>query len=149
MPTLTNAVDNTVDRMMIVSSYEANLLYPVMKDAHGTTLHLYKPRCNAAYAAIDQLDLHMVPSRSPSPSVPRSLAVQLILFAGQLYVTTHEDHLEICQFLGVWMEEFTDDMQADGWSIAADRFVLRDGRGRVGGDSRMRQSSVHFIKPLM
>lgn len=138
-----------VDRMMILSPYEANLLYPKMKDANTTTLHLYKPWCNATYNPIDRLDLHMVPCRDVPPSIPTSLAVQLSLFAGQLYLSTHEDYLAICRFLGLWTKDLTEEMEAAGWDIAADRFIKRDGDGHTGGPSSMQQSPVCFVRGLM
>lgn len=134
---------------MLICPYEANLLYTTMKAAKHATLHLYKPRCNSAYAAIDHLTLHTVPWRVATPLVPRAHVTPLSLFAGQLYLSSYKNYLEMCEFLGLWMGELTEAMEKVGWSIAADWFILRDGSGRVGRSSIMRQSPVHFVRALM
>ncbi|KAM3420188.1 hypothetical protein BST61_g3479 [Cercospora zeina] len=73
---------DTIDRLLIISPYEANELYPSMATSKAT-LHLFKPRSNSGYAPLDRLDFHTVPIQS-RPCVPRSLAIQLNLFSGQL-----------------------------------------------------------------
>ena len=144
-----NADGSEVDCMMVISPYEANRLYVRMKDARRTTLHLYKPWCNVTYDAIDRLDLHTVPHRAPPPVVPTSLAVRLGLFAGQLYLSSYHDYLAICEYLGLWTKDLTEEMEAAGWQIEADRFIKRDGNGRTGGSSGIRQSPLSFLRDLM
>lgn len=143
------AVGSEVDCMMVVSPYEANRLYHRMRDAKKTTLHLYKPWCNATFETIDRLNLHTVPYRNIPLSIPTSLAVQLCLFAGQLYLSSYDDYLAVCGYLGLWTRDLTEDMEVAGWEIAPDRFIRRDGNGRAGGRSDMRQSPVRFLHDLM
>lgn len=144
-----DAEGSKMDCIMIVSPFEANSLYVRMKDAKRTTLHLYKPWCNLAYESIDRLTLHTVPHRAAPPSIPTLLAIRLCLFGGQLYLSSHPDYLAICRYLGLWMGDLTDDMEAAGWEIAADCFIQRDGEGRAGGRSDMQQSPVSFVRELM
>lgn len=58
------------------------------------------------------------------PAVPRELVLQLNLFAGQLYLRTHEEYVEMCRFLGLACV-------ANGGVVGAgDGFFV----GRVGGE---------------
>ncbi|KAF2217449.1 hypothetical protein CERZMDRAFT_92099 [Cercospora zeae-maydis SCOH1-5] len=136
---------DTIDRMLIISPYEANELYPSMSTSKAT-LHLYKPRGNPGYAPLDRLDFHTVPIQS-RPSVPRSLAIQLNLFAGQLYFSSYEDYLETCKFLGLSTRTVSEDMV--GWQQDATGFILQDDQGRRGGESGLENSPVNFMKVLM
>ena len=140
---------NTIDRIIIISPYEANQLYRSMEVSTVATLHVYKPRCNSGYASLDQLDLHTIPARAAPPIVPRVLAMQLNLFAGQLYIGSYGEYQEICRFLGLSTETLTKEMSAQGWKVGADGFILSDGEGRIGGKSGVKQSPVNFLKVLM
>lgn len=139
---------NNIDRVMIISSYEANLLYPLMKNCKTTAIHLYKPRSNLGYAPLT-LGFHTVPGQPTSTSIPRSLNVQLNLFAGQLYITSYEDYLEICNFLGLATERVTAEMSARGWKVGPDGFIISDESGRTGGSSGLAKSPTAFLKALM
>jgi hypothetical protein len=145
---------NTVERILIISPWEANQLYTRMRQSTAATLHLYKPRSNSGYAPLDGLDFHTVagsPYSSP-PTVPRALAVQLGLFAGQLYISSHGDYLEICSFLDLSPHALTStkEMSEHGWKLSADGFILSDDQGRAGGaSSGLKQSPVNFFKLLM
>jgi len=138
---------DTVERIMIISPYEANQLCGRMESS-VTTLHLYKPRVNSGYASLDALVFHTIPARSTSPSVPRFLAVQLNVFSGQLYINSYEDYLETCQFLGLSPRTLTKEMEEQGWKVDADGFILCDDQGRIGGDSKLKESPVSFLKAL-
>jgi hypothetical protein len=148
---LTNRIKatNIVDRILIISPREANKLYTSMRHSPGATLHLYKPRSNSGYAPLDRLDFHTVSAHAMVPTVPRALAVQLDLFAGQLYISSYEDYLEICNFLGLSPVALTKAMSDSGWKLSADGFILSDDQGRVGGASGLKQSPVNFFKVLM
>ncbi|KAI5366675.1 hypothetical protein Slin14017_G043150 [Septoria linicola] len=139
---------NEVDRILVISPFEANQLMQTMNDSHGATLHVYKPRCNSGYATLDDLLLHTVSVKAP-PVVPRSRAIQLNLFAGQLYISSHEDYLEICRFLGLSTQAVTQEMADQGWRQDAAGFILRDEKGRIGGESGLSKSPVSFFKVLM
>lgn len=141
--------NEAIQQVLIISPYEANELRDRTDRSPAITMHLYKPQTNLNYAALDKLDLHSIPARRPALPVPRALAIQLSLFAGQLYVSTYEDYVEICKFLGLAAEVVTAEMAANGWNVAADGFILADAEGRFGGESGLRQSPLKFIKTLM
>ena len=95
-----------------------------VKNSKCTALHLYKPRCNMAYDPQDALDFYTTPSQVTPLALPRQLAVPLNLFAGQLYLSSYDDYLATCDFLGLSAEA-----AQDGWEIAGDGFILKDGEG--------------------
>lgn len=134
--------------IMIVSEYEANLLLPRMTNTI-TALHKYKARSNAGYDSLDKLDLFTASGNHAQPVIPRHLSAQLSLFAGQLYITTYDDYLEICEFLGISAKLLSSTMEAEGWKVGSDGFILRDEKGRTGGSSGLTKSPVNFFKILM
>lgn len=140
---------NTIQQVLIISPFEANELRDRTDRSRKITLHLYKAQTNLNYASLDKLDFHSIPTRLPPLSILRPLAIQLNVFAGQLYFSSYEDYLQICKFLGLAAELVTAEMVAAGWTVAADGFILSDGDGRLGGGSELRQSPLKFIKTLM
>lgn len=138
-----------VDRIIIISPYEANQLYKSMEGSTAATLHIYKPRCNSGYATMDQLDFHTVTAQVGPSIVPRRLAMQLALFSGQLYISSYGDYKEICNFLSLSTKALTQEMSELGWKVAADGFILSDEQGRSGGGSGPWESPVGFFKILM
>ncbi|KAF2170452.1 hypothetical protein M409DRAFT_51492 [Zasmidium cellare ATCC 36951] len=140
---------SVIDYLMVISPYEANMLFPRMSKSKGATLHVYKPRVNSGYAPLDALKFQTIPVRDPAPPVPRQLASQLNVFAGQLYMTSYEDYVETCSFLGLSPKALSKEMEAQGWKVSADGFILSDEDGRVGGSSGLNKSPVSFLKSLM
>ncbi|GAB7331594.1 hypothetical protein MBLNU13_g02973t1 [Cladosporium sp. NU13] len=134
--------------IMIVSEYEANLLLPRMTNTI-TALHKYKARSNAAYKPLDKLDLFTASANHTAPFITDYLSAQLSLFAGQLYISTHDDYLAICKFLGLSAKLLSSTMEAEGWKVSSDGFIVRDEKGRVGGSSGLTKSPVNFFKILM
>lgn len=137
-----------VEVAFIVSEYEANFLLPRMR-GKTTTLHKYKARYNAGLGALDKLDIFTVSGSTKPPVMPRTLSVQLSLFAGQLYISSYEDYVEIYRFLGISADILTIEMEKQGWKVSTDNFVLRDGQGRVGGGSGIKKSPINFLQILM
>lgn len=134
--------NETVRHMVIISPYEAQELMPKIKISKFATLHIYAPRQNQAFPALDTLDLYSVSARPEPPILPRHLIVQLNLFAGQLYLGSFEEYIELCDLLGLaW------DKTQEG--VAADGFILKGGSD--GGKSRctFTHSPVKFLKVLM
>ncbi|KAK3669652.1 hypothetical protein LTR78_010469 [Recurvomyces mirabilis] len=138
-----------VASLLLISPYEANLLYRTMKCENKTSLHVYKPRTNAAYRALDDLSFYSVPCRPSQVSIPRSLALQLDLFAGQLYLSSYSDYMELCSFLGLYTGSVSDAMAKSGWIVAPDGFINRDGEGRIGGESGLTKSPVSLARSLL
>jgi len=79
------------------------------------------------------------------PTLPRNLIIQLNLFAGQLYLSSYQEYVEVCQFLGLAYEK-----TEDGAVVAADGFIISQ-NGIVGPGSQctFRDSPVKFLKVLM
>ncbi|KAE8413949.1 hypothetical protein BDV36DRAFT_299463 [Aspergillus pseudocaelatus] len=80
-----NSTDHkpTVNHMVIVSPYEAQELYPSIKDSKHVTLHLYAPRSNLGLKPLDKLDLYNVSGEvTGALYIPRSFIIELNLFAG-------------------------------------------------------------------
>lgn len=133
----------TIEHMMVISPFEARELLPAIQQSDVVALHLYAPRSNLSYRPLDTLDLYTVPERLKTRRIPRRLATELNLFAGQLYFDSFERYVDACRFLGISYET-----PKEGEEIAADGFILRDGEGRVGGESGLRSSPVAFFKAL-
>jgi hypothetical protein len=132
---------NVIKNMMIVSPYEAQVLLPKIKESKFVALHLYAPRPNLSFCALDGLDLYTVPALAESRIVPRHFAVQLNLFSGQLYLNSYEEYVEMCKFLGLaWQKT------EDGCVVAADGFIMR--RDGVSGmaTSTFTKSPVTFLR---
>ena len=103
-------------------------------------LHLYRPQCNLVHRSFDRLDFFAIPAQAKSVTIPRSVLIQLDLFAGQLYLSSYEDYLEACTFHGL-----AADLPKGLESVAADGFILRDSKGRDGTG----MSPVKFLQMLM
>ncbi|KAK6438571.1 hypothetical protein LTR95_005223 [Oleoguttula sp. CCFEE 5521] len=118
---------NTVDQIVIISPYEANPLLPTMKYNSSAALHVYKPCVNSAFGMLDDFNLYTVPGSLRKSTVPRSLAVRLNLFAGQLYIRSYEDYQEICAFMGLCSVTLTQEMSQEGWKLDPDGFIASAG----------------------
>ncbi|KAI1763802.1 hypothetical protein GGR53DRAFT_466937 [Hypoxylon sp. FL1150] len=130
-----------IDVILIISPYEAEKLMPKMRSAGRgrVTMHLYKPRCHAGHRSFDSLDFFTIPARQTDLKVPPTLAVQLNLFAGQLYFGTYGDYLTTCAFLGL-----AADVPKEGQDVAADGYIRRDRNGKA----RFDKSPVRFLRGL-
>lgn len=143
------AEDGDIKHMMIISPYEAEELLPLMKTVKKTALHLYAPRSSLELRPLDGLDLYTV-SDGPATKPPRRLVVQLNLFAGQLYLSSYAEYLELCKYLGLAWEDSN-----EGQNVAADGFIVRrDKSGDDGCDGELgrcgfKESPVKFLKVLM
>ncbi|KAF8851671.1 hypothetical protein BDZ45DRAFT_140606 [Acephala macrosclerotiorum] len=129
----------SVKYMLIISPFEAQRIMPDVSASKTTTLHLYAPRPTLGFRALDTLDLFTVPSR-PDLILPRNLVVLLNLFAGQLYLDSFKEYIEVCELLGLaW------DKSEEGCGVAADGFILQNGNVK----SSFQSSPTRFLKVLM
>ncbi|EJT72145.1 hypothetical protein GGTG_09012 [Gaeumannomyces tritici R3-111a-1] len=92
--------------VVLLSPWEANALMPAFEAGRtAARLHLFAPRTSLHTRSAENLQLYVIPSLpSPPPlkwQVPRELVIALLLFAGQLYLRSHEDYVYACEFLGV------------------------------------------------
>lgn len=136
---------HTVKHLVIISPYEADELLDEVSKSATTTLHLYSPCHSLNYRALDHLMLYTTPERSTAPIIPRHLIIQLNLFSGQLYLSSYDEYLAVCEFLNLASE-----MTPDGWTVAADGFILSRGmENGVSSKPRFRSSPVQFLKILI
>ncbi|KAE8351981.1 hypothetical protein BDV28DRAFT_149490 [Aspergillus coremiiformis] len=140
-----DSTGRTVAHMVILSPYEAQELYGSIRDSRHVTLHLYAPRSNSGLQPLDRLDLYNISGNVQDDlCIPRSLIIQLNLFAGQLYLSSYEEYVEVCDFLGVAWEPKGEDS-----IVAADGFILHDRRIDESSTSSFRHSPIKFLKVFM
>ncbi|KAE8167729.1 hypothetical protein BDV40DRAFT_295354 [Aspergillus tamarii] len=102
--------------MVVISPYEAQELYPSIKESKHVTSHLYAPRSN--------LDLYNVSGESTNAlCIPWGFIIELNLFAEQFYLSSYEEYVEACDFLGVAWKPMGDDSL-----VTTDGFILRRDR---------------------
>jgi hypothetical protein len=136
--------NSAVEHMMIISPHEAQELQAKTKTSELVAMHLYTPRPNLGFRALDGLDLYTVPAQLGKRSLPRQLILQLNLFAGQLFLGSFGEYIEMCKFLGLaW------DKTEEGSVVAPDGFILQESRDQKAGRSRFSKSPVKFLQVLM
>ncbi|KAK3293166.1 uncharacterized protein B0H64DRAFT_327170 [Chaetomium fimeti] len=128
-------------RMVLVSSWEANVLKAVLETASQEAerkksagggggggsrvfLRAYLPRSSLSFDSLEDLAVYTVPAAADPPVPPPELVTQLNLFAGQLYLRSYADYVRLCRYLGLSYRENEGEEE-----IAADGFV-----GRAGGE---------------
>ncbi|KAE8360087.1 hypothetical protein BDV27DRAFT_161990 [Aspergillus caelatus] len=138
---------STVNQMVIISPYEAQGLYPSIKESKHVTLHLYAPRSSLGLKPLDKLDLYNVSGEVTNAlCIPRGFIIELNLFAGQLYLSSYEEYVEVCDFLGVAWQPMGEDSL-----VATDGFILRQDKNNRAErlESTFRQSPIKFLNFLM
>ncbi|KIW82284.1 hypothetical protein Z517_05311 [Fonsecaea pedrosoi CBS 271.37] len=136
--------DNNIKHVVIISPYEAQMLLTDIRSSTRVTLHLYAPRPNLGIRPIDGLDLYRVTAMLTPSTLSRQYVYQLNLFAGQLYLDSFQEYVEVCTLLGVASEA-----AKEGSTIAADGFIIRDCNGQVHSASTFRDSPVSCLRVLM
>lgn len=136
--------------VVIISPFEAQELLPDIRRRKKTTLHIYSARPSLETSPLDDLTLYTVPSTPPNQAqeaLPPRIAVQLNLFAGQLYFKSFEDYVELCNMLRICWKETTrgDDIAPDGFiqkaNSRAGKLVVRN--------SAFVKSPVNFLKAFL
>jgi hypothetical protein len=133
--------DRAVQRLVIISPYEAQELLPSIKKSGNVFMHLYATRSNLSFPALDALKLHTIPALDANWELPRHLRLQLNLFAGQPYFNSFSDYRETSEILGLaWKAT------EDGVSVQADGFIVRE-----PGDPKTRPSTspISFLQVLL
>lgn len=128
-----------VEHLIIISPYEANNLLAVIQETAKVTLHLFSPRTNVSYESLDRLDLWTVGRKFSPETVPRTLTVQLNLFAGSLYLRSYEEYVELCDMLGLLRAN-----AQKGQSALPDGFITTS-----VGKWRLAKSPVPFFRALL
>jgi len=85
--------------IVAVSPYEVDQLLPQIRDSTAVKLHLFAPRGNLFMRTFEDLDRFVLPGDPPAIPLQRSLAMQLNLFAGSLYLRDHAMYKDVCAAL--------------------------------------------------
>jgi hypothetical protein len=130
---------DTIQALIILSPFEANKLLPDLQSSSKVTLHLFSPCSNASLTPIDKLELHNVGRTFSADEVPRSLTMQLNLFAGSLYLRSYTEYGELCDFLGLLRGKVK-----PGQRVSSDGFIVPP-TGAWG----LKESPVPFLRALL
>ncbi|KAL2886155.1 hypothetical protein HOO65_070617 [Ceratocystis lukuohia] len=138
--------------LLIISPFEAEIAVDIVKRSQGlVSLHLYSPRVNFGLPSLDNLDLFVISANAKhqdllpmTKETAPSLIRELNLFAGQIYMSSFDEYLAICNYLGI-----TTEPAREGEDIAIGGFINRDMQGQVGGGSNFLKSPVHFFRRVM
>ncbi|PHH52919.1 hypothetical protein CFIMG_005390RA [Ceratocystis fimbriata CBS 114723] len=138
--------------LLVISPFEAEIAVDIIKRSPGfVSLHLYSPRVNFSLPSLDNLDLFVISANAKhqdllpmTKETAPSLIRELNLFAGQIYMSSFDEYLAICNYLGI-----TTKPTREGEDIAIDGFINRDMQGRVGGGSIFFESPVPFFRRVM
>ncbi|RYP15918.1 hypothetical protein DL767_010263 [Monosporascus sp. MG133] len=128
--------------LVILSPWEANELVLEIDKSSYVHLHSYAARRNLSFPTLQDLKLCTTPSIPPDwTSPPKSLILQLNIFAGQLYFEDMTEYKETCAFLGLSC------VPNDGSvTVRADGFV---GKGTLYPQCRFTQSPTAFLRVVM
>ena len=138
---------NGLTDAVILSPYEANELLPLIRSQKAVTLHIYSPRVNLSVRPLEELSFCAIPPVPQTWSV-QPFVMELNLFAGQLYLSSYDEYLALCQFLGLasCKPQRGVRVKDDGFVEPADRAVQDVAMAR---ECRFRQSPVDFLRALM
>jgi len=106
---LSSAASEGSTVFVIPSSFEVNAFLPRIMKSNKVHLHVFTPRLTQEIQPCDDLSLFSIPHFPPSIVVPLALRLQLRLISGQLYLKSHEEHIDLCRFLGVVAEDIADE----------------------------------------
>ncbi|KAL3483630.1 hypothetical protein BJX62DRAFT_249297 [Aspergillus germanicus] len=131
--------------LIIVSPYEVQQLLTAIEQSEHVILHIYSPRINAGYKSLDSLDLYNVSGIRLQRKVPRHISILLCQFSGQLYLSSFEDYVQLCDSLGLAWKPGNSQVM-----IGPDGFILPDlAEGDMVNQSRFSKSPVQFMKVLV
>jgi len=86
---------------VVLNPWEANALMPAFRAGRtAARLHLFAPRTCLATRSAEDLLLYTTPALPTGWRAPQTLVLMLLLFAGQLYLRTYNDYVDMCQLLG-------------------------------------------------
>jgi len=125
--------------MVVISQWEANKLKSLIASTLSVvTLLAYLPRTSLSTRSLEDLKVYTVSPRSIIEMdrwvAPRSLVMQLNLFAGQLYLQDYDEYIRLCRYLGLlFTEKSSGDVAKSGfvgkrlglWSVSSKRAQSR------------------------
>lgn len=112
-------------RLIVMSPWEVNALLPTIRQRGKISLHIYAPRVSKSLRSLEDLSYCSIPATPDSWDPPHNM-MHLNLFAGQLYLTSYEQYLRLCNFLGLLPpgSDVPYEVQLDG-------FVPKEARSRM------------------
>ncbi|PVH99843.1 hypothetical protein DM02DRAFT_710275 [Periconia macrospinosa] len=132
-------VYSPIRTLVILSPFEVNKLYPLVRSSRHVSLHLFSPRWNARVPSLDHLTLYSVGKTFQSNLVGSNLRAQLNLFAGSLYLRSFDEYHKLCDLLGLLKGQAT-----HGQDVSADGFI-NPPVGKWG----LTRSPVAFLRVLI
>ncbi|GKU07943.1 unnamed protein product [Fusarium langsethiae] len=140
---LTNGREIANNRLLVISPYEAQYLLPDIETSRYVTLRLYSSRVNLGFESLDHLNLFTIPQKNHD-TIPRGLITQLNVFAGQLYLSSYRDYVQLCDSLGLaWRAP------DESITLGPDGFLPDSTVGSFSNKSGLSRSPVGFLKVLM
>jgi hypothetical protein len=91
--------------IVVLSPYEVNQLLPQIRSSKAVRLHVFAPRVNLAITTLEDLNRFMLPEDPSRSPLPRSVALQLNLFAGSLYLRDYAMYKDLCTTLRLQIED--------------------------------------------
>ncbi|KAL7958018.1 hypothetical protein V8C34DRAFT_324717 [Trichoderma compactum] len=133
--------DGTVQRLVIISPYEAQELKPWITKSGHVHMHLYTPLPSLAYTSLESLKLYSIPVLPDNWCLPSRLRILLNLFSGQLYITSQDDYHEVCTLLNLSYGP-----TEDGVTVEPDGFIISQ-----SGDAltKFNKSPIVFLRALL
>ncbi|KAH7114591.1 hypothetical protein EDB81DRAFT_702529 [Dactylonectria macrodidyma] len=142
---LTSKGEIANNRLLVISPYEAQNLLPDIETSRHVTLRLYSPWVNLGFGSLDHLNLYTIPQARIRDTIPRGLIAQLNVFAGQLYLSSYSDYVELCGSLGLAWKAADESI-----TLGPDGFIPLDSTaGSSNNKSGLSKSPVGFLKVLM
>jgi hypothetical protein len=85
--------------LVAFSPYEVNKLLPLFRTSTKAKLHLFAPRASLGMRSLDDLLLFTLPTNIPRSPITSSLAQQLNLYSGTLYLRDMQSYHGLCRAL--------------------------------------------------
>lgn len=137
--------DQREDTVVVVSAYEVQQLLPAIEQSQHVTLRLYHPLVSPRDESFDNLNLYNMSKVKVPRKTPRHTLSRLNQFAGQLYLSSFEDYVQLCESLGLAWKPVNDQVM-----LEADGFIPLDLKeGDFVNKSGLSKSPVQFMKILM
>ena len=130
---------NMVD-CLILSPYEAHELLPFIRQGSAVTLHIYSPQVSMSARLLEDLTFCAIPAMPKNWTRP-PFVMQLNLFAGQPYLSSYDEYLSLCRFLGLSSRPPSGEVK-----VASDGFVRLTDRKKI--DAQMVHECPFTVSPV-
>jgi len=135
--------------LVVFSPHEINELLPVFRTSTKAKLHLFASRTSLGMRPLEDLQLFTLPTNTPRTPISSSLAQQLNLYSGTLYLRDIQSYREICRTLGLHFGDLAAEI-ADMGVVNSNGFVkdagVREQLGLAG--EGFAADPVQFLRKL-